>query len=106
EFVEESPYTVLVGENGPGKSNLIEALTLIFRNLDLDTEAPFDYHIKYECRAQDVEIRALKSQFPRCWARSEGLSKSDELSRHRFMSEDGQGSPLYRPAFVFGYYSG
>jgi len=43
DFDEDSPYTVLVGENGAGKSNLLEALTLIFRNLDLDVEAPFDY---------------------------------------------------------------
>lgn len=41
DFDEGSPYTVLVGENGAGKSNLIEALALIFRNLDLDVEAPF-----------------------------------------------------------------
>jgi len=50
DFDEQSPYTVLVGENGAGKSNLIEALTLIFRNLDLDIEAPFGYELKYQCR--------------------------------------------------------
>ena len=41
DFDEESPYSVLVGENGAEKSNLIEGLALIFRNLDLGVEAPF-----------------------------------------------------------------
>ena len=58
DFDEGSSYTVLVGENGAGKSNLIEALSLIFRNLDLDLEAPFSYHLKYQCREYDVEVRA------------------------------------------------
>ncbi len=35
DFDETSPYTVLVGGNGSGKSNLIEAIAWIFRNLDL-----------------------------------------------------------------------
>ena len=64
-FDEGSPYTVLVGENGSGKSNFIEALSLIFRNLDLDVEAPFSYHIKYQCRDHDIEISAEGDQFPR-----------------------------------------
>jgi recombinational DNA repair ATPase RecF len=58
DFDESSSYTVLVGENGAGKSNLIEALSLIFRNLDLDQEAPFTYHLKYRCRDHDIEVRA------------------------------------------------
>jgi predicted ATP-binding protein involved in virulence len=60
DFDESSSYTVLVGENGAGKSNLIEALSLIFRNLDLDLEAPFSYHLKYQCREYDVEVRATR----------------------------------------------
>jgi recombinational DNA repair ATPase RecF len=35
DFDEQSPTTVLVGRNGTGKSNLLEALTIIFRDLDL-----------------------------------------------------------------------
>ena len=58
DFEEESPYTVLVGENGAGKSNLIEALTLIFRNLDLDLPAPFAYELKYRCRGHNIRVSA------------------------------------------------
>jgi predicted ATPase len=106
DFDEGSPYTVLVGENGAGKSNLIEALALIFRNLDLGLEAPFTYHLKYQCRGQAIEIRAEGEQFPRFWIKSSDEDEYHELTRKRFMAEDEAGSPLYRPAFVFGYYSG
>ncbi|MFA6444196.1 MAG: AAA family ATPase [Sterolibacterium sp.] len=105
-FDEGSPYTVLVGENGSGKSNLIEALSLIFRNLDLDVGAPFSYHIKYQCRDHDVEIKAEADQFPKFWAKGRQESGYRELARKRFASEDQGGRPLYRPGFVFGYYSG
>ena len=60
DFDESSPYTVLVGENGSGKSNLIEALTAIFRNLDLDLGAPFAYSMRYRCRDESIEVRATK----------------------------------------------
>ncbi|WP_454902888.1 AAA family ATPase [Variovorax gossypii] len=105
-FDEKSPYTVLVGENGAGKSNLIEALSLIFRNLDLDIEAPFTYQIRYQCRDHDVEVHAERDQFPRFLVKAHGGGEYTELPRKRFMADDVDGRPLYRPGFVFGYYSG
>lgn len=106
DFDKDSPYTVLVGENGAGKSNLIEALALIFCNLDLELEAPFTYHLKYHCRGQDIEIRAEGGQFPHFSAKLKDETEYRELTRKRFMAEDDARSPLYRPAFIFGYYSG
>src|ERR1700730_13863426 len=85
DFDEQSPYTVLVGENGAGKSNLIEALTLIFRNLDLDTGAPFGYELKYQCRHRDIRIKADKDQIPHFEVRLEGEKDYRELGRKRFM---------------------
>src|SRR4029077_10533411 len=105
-FDEDSPYTVLVGENGAGKSNLIEALSLIFRNLDLGLEAPFSFNLKYHCRNQSVHVIAELGQFPRFLTKAAGESEYRDLSRKHFMAEDPSGRPLYRPAFVFGYYSG
>jgi predicted ATPase len=105
-FDENSPYTVLVGENGSGKSNLIEALSLIFRNLDLDLEAPFSYNLKYRCREYDVDVRAAANHYPQFSAKLHSEVGYTELARKRFMAEDKNGRPLYRPAFVFGYYSG
>jgi predicted ATPase len=106
DFDEGSPYTVLVGENGSGKSNLIEALSLIFRNLDLDLEAPFSYDLKYQCREFDVQVFAVAQHYPQFSAKLHAEGNYTDLPRKRFMSEDQDGRPLYRPAFVFGYYSG
>src|SRR5262245_9224579 len=103
-FDENSPYTVLVGENGSGKSNLLEALAKIFRNLDLNLTAPFDYSIKYQIRGYDIGVRARGDAFPTFRVRSSGTGEYTEITRRRFMTEDERG-PVYRPAFVFGYYS-
>ena len=105
-FDRESPYTVLVGENGSGKSNLLEALALIFRNLDLDEEAPFSYELKYQCRNHDVAVLAKKNRYPRFRVKPTGGGAYEALPRRKFMIVDEAGRPLYRPTFVFGYYSG
>lgn len=106
DFDEGSPYTVLVGENGAGKSNLIEALALIFRRLDLDVEAPFDYSLKYECRGSQIEVDAKADEFPTFRIKRSDEAKYSDLPRKTFMAEDPDGRPHHRPAFVFGYYSG
>lgn len=105
-FDRESPYTVLVGENGSGKSNLLEALAMIFRNLDLDQEAPFSYGLRYRCRNHDVWVEAAEGRYPSFRTRSTAGGDYEQLARRRFMAADGTGRPLYRPTFVFGYYSG
>ena len=105
-FDELSPYTVLVGENGAGKSNLIEGLALVFRNLDLDVEAPFDYELQYECRDNIISVKAKADQHPSFRIRRPGEESFADLSRKAFMAEDADGRPRHRPAFVFGYYSG
>ena len=58
DFESESHTTVLVGRNGTGKSNLLEALILIFRDLDLGEEPSFTYRIEYICAEHTVEIDA------------------------------------------------
>ena len=105
-FGSESPYTVLVGENGSGKSNLLEAVTLIFRNLDLELDAPFTYRLSYSCRDHEVKVEADRGSRPICSVKNAHSEESRQLSRREFMEEDDHGKPLYRPAFVFGYYSG
>ena len=106
QFDRESPYTVLVGENGSGKSNLLEALALIFRSLDLDEEAPFSYELKYQCRSHDVEVVAKENRYPKFRTKPAGGGAYEALPRRKFMTADEDGRPLYRPTFVFGYYSG
>ena len=47
---EQTLTTVLLGWNGTGKSNLLEALIIIFRDLDLGVLPAFKYNLDYECR--------------------------------------------------------
>ena len=43
DFDESQPTTVLIGRNGSGKSNLIEAIVEIFRELELGGAPGFAY---------------------------------------------------------------
>ena len=47
DFDEDHLMTVVVGRNGSGKSNVLEALVAIFRNLDLGEAPPFSYKLVY-----------------------------------------------------------
>jgi ABC-type cobalamin/Fe3+-siderophores transport system ATPase subunit len=60
---EKAWETVLLGLNATGKSNFLEALVIIFRDLDLIyshnrkiKKHEFDYYIKYECRGNNIEV--------------------------------------------------
>jgi ABC-type multidrug transport system ATPase subunit len=48
DFSANTGYIALIGLNGSGKSNLLEAISLIFQGLFDKKEIPFDYEIKYE----------------------------------------------------------
>jgi predicted ATPase len=103
-FSPESATTVLVGRNASGKSNLIEAIVTIFRDLDAGPSqirlTPFQYKIGYTVHGNDVEIEHDPS-----------------LSRNRTKISV-NGSPLMvskltsdvrdriLPDTVFAYYSG
>ena len=45
DFDEKSFTSVIVGQNGAGKSNILEALIIIFRDLDLGNPPSFKYRI-------------------------------------------------------------
>src|SRR5215211_6032622 len=100
EVDEEQLTTVVVGKNGTGKSNLIEALILIFRHLDLGEPPPFRYEIKYICRDHEVHIDADPARPTR---RVKVSVDGERLPYSRFSE---RGSEIYLPSHVFGYYSG
>ena len=100
---EKSMETVLIGLNATGKSNLMEALVVIFRDLDLDripqvpkNKEPFEYYIKYECRKNDIEVE---------YKLKEGYSfkvNKESIPKSAFIRNKNQ----YLPNHVFVYYSG
>src|SRR5690554_47924 len=49
---ETKMQTVLLGENAAGKSNFLEALVIIFRDLELGVSTPFNFEIEYQCKNQ------------------------------------------------------
>lgn len=87
----------LIGQNGTGKSNLIEALITIFRDIDLNREAAFDYTLEYNIRGYDVRISAdtTKQKRPFVWVDEKAKSQGHLLKNRELL-----------PAHVFAYYSG
>ncbi|ALX10189.1 AAA family ATPase [Burkholderia cepacia JBK9] len=89
----------LIGQNGTGKSNLIEALITIFRDLDLDRpQAPFDYELEYSIRGHNVHIQADgdRQKLPFVWVDGKPESQGFLVKHAR----------EYLPSHVFAYYSG
>ncbi|TJW41509.1 MAG: AAA family ATPase, partial [Mesorhizobium sp.] len=96
-FDEGELSTVLIGENGTGKSNVIEAIVTIFRDLDLGDSTVFPYSIAYNCYGHRIEIDNAYS--------GKNLAFSVDgkpLSRASFFDRRSE----FLPANVFGYYSG
>ena len=100
----------LIGQNGTGKSNLIEALITIFRDVDLDREAAFDYSLEYSIRGHTVRIEAdtAKQKRPFVWVdgervNQEYLIKNDPPGKEPF---DHRRGPRLLPTHIFAYYSG
>jgi energy-coupling factor transporter ATP-binding protein EcfA2 len=99
DFDQESLETVLIGQNGSGKSNVIEALATIFR--DLDSQRPgrgFDYFIAYDCKDHSVEIDHGYTEAGKIIVRIDG----NERTLRSLRGANG----AYLPNHVFGYYSG
>src|SRR5690606_13515844 len=79
----------LIGQNGTGKSNLIEALITIFRNIDLDLPSEtldkqaLDYTLEYEIRGHTVRIQAdtAKQKRPFVWVDGDRVSQ-DYLTKN------------------------
>jgi predicted ATPase len=52
----ESGQTVIIGQNASGKSNLLEALIIIFKNLDYGYDPEFAFKIHYEIKNKEIVI--------------------------------------------------
>ncbi|WP_236347158.1 AAA family ATPase, partial [Enterobacter cancerogenus] len=67
DFSLKSERQVIIGRNGVGKSNILESIAWIFRDLDLCEESDFEYAIKYRCRDHYVKVisKGKSSKKPR-----------------------------------------
>jgi predicted ATPase len=97
---DASLHTVLVGVNGSGKSNLLEALVSLFSELHGEETAPFSYSIKYRCGEAAVEIDGVEGENPTFQVNGESIKRGN------FYAKNADGYSDYLPRFVFGYYSG
>ncbi len=104
-FDQDSPYTVLVGQNGSGKSNVLEALVRIFYRLERQKPVPFEYKLEYTSRSRAIEIngspdRALGAVV------DDGIQDSVVIGGRAFHRHAVKDEDRLLPEFIFGYYSG
>ncbi|WP_246205943.1 AAA family ATPase [Fulvivirga aurantia] len=100
--IDENAWeTVLLGLNATGKSNFLEALVIIYRDLDLIynhkrkvKKHDFDFYIKYECRGNNIEIDLDNGKYS---------FKVNEKVETTVVT---QNIEHYLPKHVFIYYSG
>jgi predicted ATPase len=96
DFDESKLATVLIGQNGAGKSNLIEAITQVFRWVDLRRHEPhFRYRVDYRISGAKVTLSNVPGE---PFIRVDGK----EVKRTEFESRKTE----WFPDLVFGYYSG
>lgn len=91
----------IIGQNGTGKSNLLEAIIAIFRDLDFGPGekeyADFSYEIEYEVRNHTIQAKAEKGRFPH------EVVIDGEKKSATFLRDHAQ---EFLPSNVFVYYSG
>ena len=98
-FDEHSPITTFIGQNGVGKSNLIEAIISIFRMLDLgnNDKTDFSYRLIYECRGHEIQVQFDANEPSRSLVNIDGAKKSFAFLKNN--------ANEYLPLNVFAYYS-
>jgi len=98
---EKQLTNVFIGKNGAGKSNFIEALVIIFRDLDLKMiTTDFSYQIDYYCNDAFIRVEndcGLKKQL--------FFLGGNKITKKAFYDRWHQENS-YLPAHVFAYYSG
>lgn len=113
-FDKNHLMTVVIGGNGSGKSNVLEALVCIFRNLDLGEAPEFAYEVKYKLGGDnntrwitviaDPSGKNLSQKYQITFSSSiDGENQKIPLSKVR---RDKEGHSDFLPNHVFAYYSG
>lgn len=113
ELDKTKMHSILIGQNAAGKSNFLEALVIIFRDLDLNdkTYPEFDFDLSYDIENSHVRIIGNKSN-----QIEKGIDYFIERQKTGytfFINEERttkasfyKANPKLLPKHVFSYYSG
>src|SRR5580658_3350082 len=99
DFDQDELSTVLIGLNGTGKSNVLEALVTIFRALDLREPIPFSCFLRYQCNDKWIEVDNR-------WSDVHSPLKIVVDGKTVAAARISEHAAEYLPNHVFGYYSG
>lgn len=109
--LDNSLVTLLIGQNGLGKSNLLEVLAKIFtylytralgwRKFDNFDKPNFDFQIDYECNGNELRAGSKNGQLGFYI-----LDKERQVYKPIIKHELIDSSQLYLPTQIFIYYSG
>ena len=112
-FDRDGLTTVIIGQNGSGKSNLIEAIVEVFRAFDFgeQSQIKFTYDLCYERSGYDVRLtnRSDQPDIPSEFLRP---ARDDDHPDKIIIGKKGIGSRKNKigsnhlPDLIFGYYSG
>lgn len=130
DFDENEWITAVIGWNGTGKSNVLEALAIIFRGLigkpnkkgeHSPPEPPqFSYVIEFYCHGKEIKIDADPDRNPKYevsyfegkqsksdnHGQQELLLDKDKTLKAVSLTEFTKRRDQFLPRYVFGYYSG
>lgn len=117
DFDEDHWVTVVIGWNGTGKSNVLEALATLFRDLvmgeneeGVKNKPSFSYKLRYQMHEKwwvHIDADPLRSKEPYT-IHIESINNSseddsgDKITISKFLKEQEN----YLPKYIFGYYSG
>ncbi|MCG8316474.1 MAG: AAA family ATPase [Pseudomonadales bacterium] len=132
DFDEHEWITVVIGWNGTGKSNVLEALAALFRDLIMEKDQwgnkdkpSFAYELRYICHGKDIVINAdpdcEKEAFQVSYFDCDASASSIEGTQSELFEHSGSDDKKHQtikfsefkkqkddflPKYVFGYYSG
>lgn len=114
-FSQKENRTVIIGQNGTGKSNILEALVHIFLHLDDGSQPDFSYELEYKLGDTSLETWMSVTADLGCddvyeihcftKADDEQVSERKEL-KIKEVHRNTEGQARYLPRNVFAYYSG
>ena len=102
----ESDLITIIGNNGSGKSNLLEAISFVFKNLyNNDKNIPFDFYLEYETHGnKTIKIEKNKSKLSYYVDDEIRVSITDFLPKKVIAiysgEEDRMWKECYRPSYL------